>query len=133
MLDSVRYRLASQYDHRAPDDGDSVILKARVAKWVARKGPRVGDFVDMLDGRRMRFSHDWGDSIQTSEGGSFYFDAYGVCDFSGGLEPAKPRERFVDTGEQAEGYVWFFHHDDHRAHNGIGAWIPCRIYRELPK
>jgi len=110
------------------DDRDATIKARRLAAWNTRNGPRVGDFVIMPDLTYQRFSHDWGDSIQTSEGGSFYLGE-GYASFSGGLNPSVPKSRLVLTDEIREGSFWFFHHDFMRAHNGVYFTAPCRVYR----
>ena len=119
--------------HITPDDRDHDILTARVYQWDKREGARVGDYIEFADGVTHRFSHDWGKEegmgIQTSPiGGSFYFGD-GYLSYSGGLEPCIQHDQLVDTGEQRLGSVWFFHRDYRRAHNGINAVIPCRVFK----
>jgi len=104
-------------------------MDIRIAVWTLVSGQRVGDFAILRDGRTMRFSHHWGDSIQVSEGGSFYFGGE-YMSFSGGLEPAIPVEQFQDTGETRKGSAWFFHHNQARAHNGVDVQVPCRVYKQ---
>lgn len=113
------------------DELDQEIKDARLREWLTMKGPRVGDFVEMLDGSLARFTHDWGDGLQTTcktfPNGSFYFDGL-HCSYSGALDPAISKERLVGTGREQEGAVWFFHHDRPRAYNGVQTTIPCRVY-----
>jgi hypothetical protein len=110
------------------DDKDAEILAERVALRDRRAGPRIGDYVEFEDGRAGRFSHDWGDSIQWSEGGSFSLTESGGASFSGGLNPAIPKACLTPTG-QRDGAFWFFHHGHWRAHNGVDCMAPCRVYR----
>jgi hypothetical protein len=101
---------------------DERIRMEREAKWQQREGPRVGDFVIMQDGTLRRFTHDWDNALQTTVRdcpGSFYFDRAGYMSYSGGLDPCIPKCRLTDTGQVASGKVWFFHHDEHRGHNGV--------------
>ena len=41
------------------DEHDESIVSVRAAALDKLTGPRVGDFAILLDGRTMRFSHDW--------------------------------------------------------------------------
>lgn len=110
-----------------PDATDAKILDERQAQWDARPGPRVGDFVQI--GQRFgRFSHDWGDGIQWSEGGSFYLYGPSV-EFSGGLNRAIPMDRLEATNDSRPGTFWFFHHGFSGASRGVGATIPCRVFK----
>src|SRR5688572_21895990 len=87
------------------DDYDQGLVAQGTALWDQREGPRVGDILRIPLAlhnayRLMRFSYDWGDDIQVSFGGSFYFDHKGYVSFSGGLEPAIPKANLRDTGEK---------------------------------
>ncbi|MEH2525842.1 MULTISPECIES: hypothetical protein [unclassified Bradyrhizobium] len=116
------------------DQRDQNILAARVTAWEGVQGPRVGDYVIMPDGEYRRFTHDWGADIQTTckgASGSFYFGT-GYMDYSGGLDPALLKSRLVPTDEIKPGPVWFFHHNERRAHNGVYALVDCRVYRYVP-
>lgn len=117
------------------DERDAAILAKLRAKWDTVDGARVGDYVRMLDGSLRRFTHDWGDSIQTTCGPShpcagdqsFYF--YGrTMSFSGSLDSAIPAQSLRDTGQVKDGSAWFFHHGEARAHNGVTVMVPCRVY-----
>jgi|GEM_PF-5726157 len=115
---------------------DEAILDKRFARFIARGGPAVGDYVIMPDGDYRRFTYDWGDDIQTTSGcgnESFYLTAGGAMDYSGGLDDAIPKAQLIHCEEYKPGTVWFFHHDDHRAHNGVYVQVPCRVYRFYPK
>lgn len=118
------------------DHIDESIRQLRLAAWRARTGPRVGDYVEMLDGTLRRFTHDWDDEIQTTSGfqaqdASFYFTSTGHCSFSGSLDPSIPKARLVETEQSKEGRVWFFHHDHAGASRGVHCSIPCRVYRQV--
>jgi hypothetical protein len=116
------------------DATDSAILAEATARWEARRGPRVGDFVRLPDGTTRRFTYDHGDRLQTTTddekrfGSSFYFDRAGCMDFSGGLDPGVDLSALVETTETKPGRCWFFHHGQARAHNGVTVEVPCRIY-----
>src|ERR1043166_1595725 len=102
------------------DQLDQQILDKRIEQWNQQPAPRVGDFILMKDGTKRRFTHDWGDRLQTTlkdQGGSFYF-AGDHMSYSGGLDYGVPRCELKDTGETESGRVWFFHHDHHTGHNG---------------
>ncbi|HVX32578.1 MAG TPA: hypothetical protein VHA80_05495 [Solirubrobacterales bacterium] len=130
-------RVATEDGTRAErflDDRDRAIVDERMALLDARTGPRVGDFVVFADGTERRISYAWpaGDrwpaSMQTSDGGRFYLGPSGAS-FSGSLHPGVSEETLTDTGETREGDAWIFHHDAHRAHNGVEFKAPFRVYR----
>jgi hypothetical protein len=115
------------------DDRDEAIVEQRTAALDQRTGPRVGDFVLFSDGIERRISEASGDRVQTSDlsglfSGRFYLGRFG-CSFSGGLHPAIATSTLTDTGETREGSAWIFHHDQHRAHNGVDVRIPFRVFR----
>jgi hypothetical protein len=120
------------------DEKDQAIRTKTIAAWLARPGVRVGDFVKMLDGTLRRFTHDWGDDIQTTSykvsGGdgdaSFYVGAGGFASYSGGLDPAISKDRLVETGETRFGNFWFFHHGFSGAGRGRIFEMPCRVYEQ---
>src|SRR5947207_14894030 len=97
------------------DSQDAKILAERERQFNQVAGPRVGDFLRVPDGV-LRFTHDWGDSIQTTVGSkhpchsdaSFYLGD-GYASFSGSLDPAIDKARLRDTGEPLEGSFWFVH------------------------
>lgn len=116
------------------DSLDQQRLDAMLALWNAQAGPRVGDFV-RIGGELRRFTYDWGDRIQTTVGGahpcagdqSFFFAGEYVS-FSGSLDAALDKGHLVLTGESMPGRMWFFHHGDVKAHNGVGFEVFCRVY-----
>lgn len=118
------------------DERDQAIVDERMAAVDAIRGPRVGDFVGFADGTERRISYAWpaGDtwpeSVQTSDlgAGRYYLSGAGLS-FSGGLHPGVSIETLTDTGEIREGDAWIFHHDSHRAHNGVEFKAPFRVYR----
>lgn len=115
------------------DEKDIEILERRLAKWNERKGPRVGDWVIMQDGTVRRFTHNWGDDIQTTYPkfglGSFYLGD-GSMSYSGSLDSAIPKDTLTDTGEIRNGDCWFFKHDLWGAHRGVHFQVPCRIFHQ---
>jgi hypothetical protein len=121
------------------DDTDADLLAARLAKRSTIEGPRVGDWIEMLDGTLRRFTHDHGEhGLQTTAvsknydfgPGSFHLHRSGFMDYSGALDPCVKRQQIEDTGRTAPAPCWFFHHDMARAHNGVTVEIECRIYRQ---
>ncbi len=116
------------------DNRDAAILASRVSYRELRAGPRLGDYCIMLDGSVRRFTHDWGNDIQTTSGTgdeSFYLNDFGMMSYSGGMSPGVAKAHLVLRSGLREGSCWFFHHDRHVAHNGVKARIPCRIYAEV--
>lgn len=123
------------------DERDAQILATRVADRDRRNGPRLGDVVIFANGSRGRFTHNWGDGMQTTVRrdtaggifgeGSFHLSEGGGMSYSGALDPTIPMARLEDTGEVELRQCWFFHHGYMRAHSAVQAVIPCRVYREL--
>lgn len=116
------------------DERDEAILFDRVGKRAGFKGPRIGDFVVLKNGDVRRVTFDWDTHVQltiSDEPGSFYFAPNGVLDYSGGLAPAVLKSRFREVAGLREGACWFFHHNLARAHNGVAALIPCRVFEEV--
>jgi len=113
------------------DEIDQAILERRQSLWDENQGARVGDFVIMPDGDTRRFTHDWHDGLQTTLpktiDGSFYL-GQGFISFSGGLDPIIPRIHLLDIGKTELGRVWFFHHNEQRAHNAVHPWMKCRVF-----
>jgi len=112
---------------------DQKILALRVAARSALQGPVVGDYVLFESGQLERFSHDWGDGLQTSSGGSFYLCATGVASLSGPLNPFIPLKTITPSEATLLGSFWFFHHDIAGAHRGVFFDIPCRVFLTTAK
>lgn len=115
------------------DDRDAAILAARVAAFDPVEGPRVGDYVHFNDGVTRQISYVWPDSVQTSDGGSFYLGK-GYMSFSGGLYTAVPTETLtLVEGVTREAGAWFFHHDHWTAHNDVHVRVPVRVWMSSAK
>jgi hypothetical protein len=121
------------------DEQDADARDQFARNWNRQPGPRVGDFIRMAGGEMRRFTHHWGDGLQTSGAawlGSFYMsggtlnDRQTYVSYSGSLEPSIPLERIAPTGEVRNGTFWFFHHQRSQAHNDVHFTVPCRVYRE---
>jgi hypothetical protein len=112
------------------------ILQERTTKRDQNPGPRVGDFiklptVDPRQGDLTRITHHWDDYVQTGWG-SFYLTSEGGLSMSGSLDPGVAVEHLIPTHETLPGSCWFFDRDIHRAHNGVNATIPCRVFALEP-
>lgn len=116
------------------DETDLAILAKRLAHWNALQGPRVGDWVVMRDGSMRRFTHDWGEDIQTTDPkfglGSFYLGD-GYMSYSGSLDSALAKHSFQDLGETKTADCWFFHHDFWGADRGVHFQVFCKVYRQV--
>jgi hypothetical protein len=109
------------------DERDLQILLERKRLFNQHTTPQVGDFVKFVDGVKRRISHNWGDAVQTSDGGSFYLGA-GWMSFSGSLYTSIPIDTLTLTDRKEDGSCWFFHHDYSMANNGVYITIPCRVW-----
>jgi hypothetical protein len=114
------------------DDRDAAILAARVAAFDPVEGPRVGDYVEFIDGVTRQISYVWPDGVQTSDGGSFYLGD-GYMSFSGGLYPTVPTETLTLTDDVRETWAWFFHHDDWTGDNDVHVPVLMRVWKSTAK
>jgi hypothetical protein len=118
------------------DDRDREILAERERLFNQVPGPRVGDFLRVPDSEGMlRFTHDWGDSIQTTvrakhpcHGDASFYLSDGYASFSGSLDPAIDKAKLRQTEETMPGSFWFFHHNFAGAERGVYFSIPCRVF-----
>lgn len=105
------------------------ILAKRTESFNKRQGPRVGDFLKCEEGFYTRFTHDWGDKIQTGGMCGSYYLGDGYISHSGGLDSGVSKKDIILTQETKEGKIWFFKDDHHTAHNGIYFNIPFRVFQ----
>jgi len=119
-------------DNKHLDEIDTAILADRERLFRTKRAPRVGDFIQRLDGKLARFSHKYTDGLQTSEEGSWHLMESGNASFSGGLDPSIPNERIALVKTDAElGRFWFFRHDIAKAHNGVDVYMKCDLFKEV--
>lgn len=122
--------------HRLLTIDDRAMIERYRKEWDQQAGPRVGDFVQMLDGTLRRFAHSWDHGIQTTCAGglandqSFYHGG-SVVSFSGSLDRSIPFLWLERTNKMRNGAFWTFHHGEHRAHNGVSFTLRCRVFRQL--
>lgn len=114
------------------DERDAAILERRLVSRDIEGSdtPMVGDWLRFQDGRMERVAHVWpadwhADNIATVQPthpkfgyGSIYLGEHGGT-YSGALDDGIKLDRIVATDETRPSAFWFFHHDQHRAHNGI--------------
>lgn len=108
------------------------IITRRMNQREKLDGPQVGDFV-ILDPTQEpteyhRFSHDWGDVIQTARGGSIYLVEGGWGSFSGALDPSIPKTKLFKTGLKRPGRFWIFQNDYATAGNGYEFKVPVPVW-----
>jgi hypothetical protein len=116
-----------------PTDFDTKDLEIFRERYSARKKLKellVGDRVIDSEGNKRIVSHVMQDSVQTSKGGSMHVFRGGKADFSGGLDPSRPRDLFVLTDEwdMVPGF-WFFHHGSSGAHRGAYFSMRVRVWK----
>lgn len=112
------------------DPIDQTYLDKASALRLQIKGLAIGDYVLFPTGELERFSHDWGDDIQTSPGGSFYLLEDGRGSLSaGGLNPTIPASSVEQIpGVTLMGRFWFFHHAIAGAGRGVYVDCVCRVF-----
>lgn len=111
------------------------ILQDRLALFNQRQGPRVGDYLalnppDPRCPSFTRFTHDWGDHIQTggARGGQYYLSEGGYLSYSGGLDPGIAVSDLVPAQDTMIGSFWFFDEGISGAHRGVTFESPMRVY-----
>lgn len=109
------------------------LFAERHEKYKARKEPSCGDFVVFADDITRRISHVWTFDgkicdIQTSDGGSFYLQPSGLCDFSGGLYRAVSYEHFTLSKQTSLGECWLFDRDLAGAGRGVYRQLPFKVW-----
>ncbi len=114
------------------DEKDKGLLAERIEARAKVEGPAVGDWLITPAGL-LRFTHDWGDSIQTTVrpgyDASFYVTQCGHMSFSGSLASAIDKSLIEATEEMRDGACWFFSHEYAEASNGVRVEVPCKVYR----
>lgn len=113
---------------------NETILEERTKLFNKRPGVRVGDFLKLSNGKYLRFSHNWGNKVQTSgvDKGSFYF-GNGYCEFSGSLYAPIDKSKLTQLDETAEGDIWIFNNNEICAHNGVYFKIKFRVFEITDK
>jgi hypothetical protein len=121
-----------QFDHE-----DALILAKREALLNKIEGPRVGDYLKTPEGY-LRFTHDWGNEIQTTvrpshpcNGDASFYLSEGSVSFSGSLNPSIAKASLRDTGEKQDGSFWFFHHNYAGAGMGVYFKMPVRVFEVI--
>jgi len=117
-----------KFDTNGLDAIDQEIIRKLIITRDQIGKPRIGDYVRFPTGQLERFSHDWGDGLQTSAGGSFFLCTNGGASFSGGLNPCTPADKLKLTNATLPGSFWIFHHDIAGAGRGVYFKIPCRVF-----
>ena len=95
--------------------------------------PLVGDLVDMPDGTTRRVTRVGSTTIQLTQpdlDASFYLGASGLCDFSGALDFGHPIAAFT-RDDRSTAPVWFFHHGEVRAHNGVHCVVTVTRWKRV--
>ena len=96
-----------------------------------KDGPIEGDWLSYPDGEWRRIAAIWPEHVQptiTERGGSFYL-GHGQCSYSGSLERAIKKDTLEREFKLRKADVWIFHHDQHRAHNGVHFDVPMGIWK----
>ena len=109
------------------------ILAERVKLYDARPGPRVGDYVMVVDKVLDRITHIWRDVPEPraqcggGENGSYYL-GNGYCSYSGGLNGGCLLSDLEETDLLMDGCVWFFDDDVAGAGRGVYFRIRHRVF-----
>lgn len=129
----------TQTQEKSLEAENAFLLERRLERFNSRQGPRVGDFLQLPKLHPKleditRFTHDWGDSIQTggTRGASYYLSGDGFMSYSGGLDRGVETKFIGKQIAERLGSCWFFSGDVRRAHNGVTFQVPCRVFELLP-
>jgi hypothetical protein len=82
----------------------------------------------MPNGETTRFTHDWGDSIQTGGCGSGFYLGEGYISYSGGLDSGVKTSDLKPTDEKMKGWIWIFDKDIWGAGRGVDFEIDFRVF-----
>jgi hypothetical protein len=99
-------------------------FEARRAKWNQIRGPRVGDWYEMKDGRRHRFGKDLGEGLKLAaetSGNLFSLNDDGVATYAGLLltRPAIQKSSLAGQKQSKREDGWFGVHR-----------TGCRVFKE---
>jgi len=110
---------------------DFDIIQSRLQAYDQVKGPRVGDFLNISYGKYVRFTHHWGDSIQTGPDSSGYCLTENSISYSGSLDPSIPIELFEPYEYEPikEGQIWAFSNGWAGAGRGVYLNVPFRVFQ----
>jgi len=121
--------------NRGLDQRDRDILRKRVKLLNKRKGPRVGDYLRLPDGKITRITYIWSNSdgspysIQAGGGNYGYYLGDGYVSYSGGLDPGFKMSKYtIKRSGTKPGHVWFFHNDWREADNSVNAVVRFRVF-----
>jgi hypothetical protein len=112
------------------DANDKAIIERRLHTLRKTTEPQVGDYVYFASGEIERISYDWGDVVQTSEGGSWYL-GNGYLSFSGSLNQGTDKAMLRKTEQVCMGDFWIFHHNHRTAHNGVHAFDSFPLWKTM--
>lgn len=106
------------------------ILAKYLAKFNEIKGPRIGDYILLDDGKYMRICVSLGNDFQMIESGHGSFCIQGgSCDYSGACGPVIESSKLRFIHEYKLGSVWFFKDGFPAAHSGIDGEVPFRVFK----
>lgn len=105
---------------------NAAILADLANKYNEKTGPRIGDWLKMPYGLYTRFTHDWGDTMQTGLG-SFHLGK-GYISYSGGLDSGLAKSDILPTNELKMGSVWFWKDGLSGADRGFHAEMAFRVF-----
>ena len=115
---------------------NETIIATRLAAFNLHHGPRVGDFLALAGHARCpsytRFTHDWGDWLQTGGLNGSYYLGSGYLSYSGSLDRGISKADCLPTDEVKPGSLWIFDQDIHQAHNGVNCEAPMRVFTIRP-
>lgn len=108
------------------------ILKELAALYNKKEGARVGDFLCLPHGEFVRFSHDWGESLQTTGASHGFHLGSSYISYSGGLDSGIKRASIKQTNELKAGFVWIWDQGISGADRGVNMQMSFRVFNILP-
>lgn len=124
--------------NRCMDETDLQLLGERLSKFMARQGPRTGDFVKMPSGNVMRLGNDTSEHFQIAEKAavwepaSFYLSHNGSMTYTGPVYKRIYKAELVQTPSFRRGFCWFYHHDV-PMRDKVSATIMARVFEYRPR
>ena len=125
--------IVSEHDKRASKPINMELAGILMNEFNKNTGPTVGHFLKLprIDSRQeefTRFTHDWGDSIQTGgNNGSFFH--FGISlSYSGSLDSGLKTCDIIPTQETRPGGFWFFDEGTSGAGRAVNYLAPFRVF-----
>lgn len=108
------------------------ILIKRAIAFNKRKGKeiKVGDVIELPNGKKTRVAHVWDDGqIQTADGSGSIYLGNGYASYSGSLNSGVKKSQLTKTTKKSKERFWFFDRDFARGGGGIDVSFDVPVWK----